>query len=431
MEEVLQIEKIVFGGEGLGRLPNGKVLFVPFVLPGEKVKVRITKEDKDFAEGEPVEILEESPFRTEAKCKYYGICGGCQFQHVVYSEEINLKKEILKEIFARTKIPLEFEIEVIPSPKEYFYRNKLRLHVESPKIRMGFVKRKTHSVIKIEKCLLAEDILNEILEKLYKNPSWERFSPYVKRVRIESSPLEGKGTLLIWSLIPPSEEVLQGILKIKEIKSIFYWVRGSRPKGPFPQEAPFSGRRVFPVFEDLTYYIQPGVFVQSNWDVNLKIINTLLEIPFQAEEIFDAHTGMGNFLIPLAFKNLGKTFLGVDTDLRAIEDGLFIVKKHGLEDRVDLRKISAFEGMYEALKMGESYDLVLLDPPRGGCKEIMRFLPELARKHIVYLSCDAPTLVRDVKILLDKGFRINRVILFDMFPRTYHFETLVWLEKGY
>ncbi len=430
MEHIVEIEKLVFGGEGLARLKNGKVLFVPFVLPGEKVKIKVVQESKDFAEAELLEVLETSPHRKKPECEYYQVCGGCQFQHIDYSKQVELKADILKDTFFRLGWKEEIPLEAyIPSPKPLYYRNRLRLHVESPPLNMGFVKRKSFEVLGIKRCFLAEKSINKALEGLWKSKAWERLSPYSKRIKIESSPAEEKACVVFWSSLPPlKEDLLRLVEEIPGVFCVFYWLRGKRPKGPFPEDAPYSGRRIFKVLPGLDYYIQPGVFVQTNWEINRLIIESLLSLGLEAESILDLHCGMGNFLLPFAFKGMGKKFLGVDTDIRAIEDAIFTAERCGLSSVVDFQRKSALEALYEQVKLGETYDLVLLDPPRGGCKELMRLLPEVAKKYIIYLSCDAPTLVRDLKLLVEKGYELKKLFLFDMFPQTYHFETLAILE---
>jgi 23S rRNA (uracil1939-C5)-methyltransferase len=430
MQKVIKVEKIVFGGNGLARLPDGKVVFVPYVLPEEVLQIRIKKDYGDYVEAEIEKILEVSPYRREALCNYYGTCGGCQLQHVIYPFQIELKKEMLFDVFKRLgwkeEIPLE---KVVPSPKEFHYRNRLRFHVENENFKMGFVKRKTHEVLKVEKCLLGEEILNNVLSQLYETPSWIKLSYYSKRIKIETSPEENKATLIFWTALKPQKEDLEGILKIKELKAIFFWMKGRRPEGPFPEDSSYGGRRVFKNIDKIFYYIQPGVFVQANWEINCAIMETLRSWGLSFEKVLDLYAGMGNFLFSFMFEKEAKKFLGVDTDLRAIEDGLYTAEKEKLNGRLDLRNISAMEALYEAVKKGEEFDLVLLDPPRGGCKELMRLLSEVAKKYIIYISCDAPTLVRDLLLFKNLNYQLIKLCLFDMFPQTYHFEVVALLER--
>jgi 23S rRNA (uracil1939-C5)-methyltransferase len=301
--------------------------------------------------------------------------------------------------------------------------------VENENFKMGFVKRKTYEVLKVEKCLLGEEILNKVLSQLYETPFWIKLSYYSKRVKIETSPEENKATLIFWTTLKPQKEDLEGILKIKELKAIFYWMKGRRPDGPFPEDSSYGGRRVFKNIDKVFYYIQPGVFVQANWEINCTIMETLRSWDLSFEKVLDLHAGMGNFLFSFMFKKEVKKFLGVDTDLRAIEDGLYTAEKAELNGRLDLRNMSAMEALYSAIKEGEEFDLVLLDPPRGGCKELMKPLSEVAKKYIIYISCDAPTLVRDLLLFKNFNYQLIKLCLFDMFPQTYHFEVVALLEK--
>jgi len=430
MQRVIKVEKIVFGGNGLARLPDGKIVFVPYVLPEEVLQIKIKKDYGDYVEAEVEKILEVSPYRREAPCNYYGTCGGCQLQHIIYPLQIEIKKEMLFDVFKRLgwkeEIPLE---KVVPSSKEFHYRNRLRFHVENENFKMGFVKRKTHEVLKVEKCLLGEEILNKVLSQLYENSSWIKLSYYSKRIKIETSSEENKATLIFWTALKPQKEDLEGILKIKELKAIFYWMKGRRPEGPFPEDSSYGGRRVFKNIDEIFYYIQPGVFVQANWEINCAIMETLRSWDLSFEKVLDLHAGMGNFLFPFVLKREAKKLLGVDTDLRAIEDGLYTAEKAELNGRLDLRNMSAMEALYSAIKEGEEFDLLLLDPPRGGCKELMKPLSEVAKKYIIYISCDAPTLVRDLLLFKNFNYQLIKLCLFDMFPQTYHFEVVALLEK--
>ncbi len=430
MQRVIKVEKIVFGGNGLARLPDGKIVFVPYVLPEEVLQIKIKKDYGDYVEAEVEKILEASPYRREAPCNYYGICGGCQLQHITYPFQIETKKKMLFDVFKRLGWKEEINIEkVVSSPKEFHYRNRLRFHVENENFKMGFVKRKTHEVLKVEKCLLGEEILNKVLSQLYETPSWMKLSYYSKRIKIETSPEENKATLIFWTALKPQKEDLEGILKIKELKAIFYWMKGRRPEGPFPEDSSYGGRRVFKNIDKIFYYIQPGVFVQANWEINCAIMETLRSWDLSFEKVLDLYAGMGNFLFSFMFKKEIKKFLGVDTDLRAIEDGLYTAEKAKLNGRLDLRNMSAMEALYSAIKEGEEFDLVILDPPRGGCKELMRPLSEVAKKYIIYISCDAPTLVRDLLLFKNFNYQLIKLCLFDMFPQTYHFEAVALLEK--
>ncbi|QJA06322.1 class I SAM-dependent RNA methyltransferase [Thermosulfurimonas marina] len=436
MSLVVEIEKLVFGGDGLARLPDGRVAFVPEVAPGERVRLKILREDKDYALAEAEEILSPSPDRRKPPCPYFGLCGGCQLQHLAYEAQVRAKTEMLRETLRRLGgLPEDLVEGVVPSPREFHYRHRLRFHVEPGTGALGFVKRRSHDLVLIRRCLLGEENLNLALEKIPESDAWRRLQAFAKRVKIEASPAEGLVTLLFWITVEPSSEDVEALAReIPGMKSVFYWVRGPKPRGPFPPEAPHGGRRLFPVpreffpgVEKPLYLVRPGVFTQANWEINLRLMKILREVAGSPGRVLDLHAGMGNFLFPLA--SLSEEARGVDTDPGAIADGRYTAEYLGLAERVTLERISATEALIETWKAAETWPLVLLDPPRGGCRELLRYLPEVATERIVYISCDPPTLARDLKLLLAAGYEVERILGLDMFPQTYHLEVLTLLRR--
>ncbi|MBX6424003.1 class I SAM-dependent RNA methyltransferase [Thermosulfurimonas sp. F29] len=432
----VEIERIVYGGEGLARLPDGRVAFVPWVAPGEEVEVRVLREHRDYVEAEPVRILSPSPDRVEPVCPRYGTCGGCQLQHLRYEAQIRIKEEMLREILRRQGgLSGDLVETVVPSPREFRYRNRLRFHVEPGTGGLGFVRRKSHDLVLTRECLLGDEALSRVLSAFVESDAWRRLQAFAKRVKLELSPAEGLVTILFWITVePPAGDVEALSRELPGVKSVFYWVRGPRPRGPFPKDAPHGGRRLFPVPETIfpeadspLYYVRPGVFTQANWEINLRIMEVLRPYAREVDRVLDLHSGMGNFLFPLAA--LVREALGVDTDPGAIEDGRYTAERLGLADRVRLERTTATEALIETWKAAETYPLVVLDPPRGGCRELMRYLPEVATRRILYISCDPPTLARDLRLLLQAGYEVERVIGFDMFPQTYHLEALAVLRK--
>jgi len=436
MRPVVAVEKLVFGGDGLARLSDGRVVFVPGVAPGEEVRLRIVREEKDYLLAEPEDILSPSPDRREPPCPYFGTCGGCQLQHLSYEAQVRVKTDMLRETLRRLGgLPEDLVEGVVPSPREFHYRHRLRFHVEPGTGALGFVKRRSHDLVLIRHCLLGEGSVNEVLQKLPESNAWRRLQAFTKRVKIEASPGEGLATLLFWITVEPLSADVEALAQeLPRLKSVFYWVRGPKPRGPFPLDAPHGGRRLFPVPQKFfpetpnpCYFVRPGVFTQANWEINLRIIETLREVADSPPRVLDLHAGMGNFLFPLAV--LSQEAQGVDTDPGAIADGEYTAAQLGLSRKVSLERLSAAETLLETWKAAETWPLVLLDPPRGGCRELLRYLPEVAKERIIYISCDPPTLARDLKFLLSAGYEVERILGFDMFPQTYHLEVLVSLKK--
>ncbi len=434
---VVHIEKLIHGGDGLARLPDGQVVFVPVTIPGEKVEIEIEQQLGDYALARVSRIIEPSPQRVTPPCEYFPTCGGCQLQHLLYEAQVKEKLLIFKETLARVGgISEELVEDCEPSPRALGYRHRLRFHVHHETGALGFLRRRSHKLVPIRHCLLATAEINQVLERLPEIPAWKRLHPYVTRVNLGTSLVEGKVTMLFWTRVPARAEDLEEILEaLPVLKAIYYWVRGREPVGPFPKDAPHRGRRLFPVPQEVSglgretlFYALPGVFVQANWEINLRLISYVREIarPSGEEEVLDLHCGMGNFLLPLGTKAFGG--LGVDTDHRAIGDARYNLKAWGLKNlRVEV--MSALEALMELFKNAETFPVVLLDPPRGGCKELIRFLPDIATDRLVYVSCDPPTLARDLRLLRERGFEIESIRAFDMFPQTYHLESATLLVR--
>ncbi len=431
------IEKLVHGGDGLARLPDGKVIFVPETIPGERVQVEIRQKFKDYALARVKRVLLPSPTRKDPPCVYFPACGGCQLQHIEYKAQLDYKLAVFKETLSRIgEIPLAVLENCLPSPEALGYRHRLQFHVHQGTGALGFLKRRSHDLVPLKRCLLARPEINEVLERLPHVAAWKRLHPYVTRVNLGVSLAEKKVCMLFWTQVPPRREDLEEIrASLPVLKAIFYWVRGREPEGPFPQEAPHRGRRLFPVppevsglQEEAFFFAAPGVFVQANWEVNLALISAvkLYARPEKGLPILDLHSGMGNFLLPLGV--VSRVGLGVDTDHRAIADARYNQRKWGLSD-LSFEVSSALEALLNFLKEGERFPVVLLDPPRGGCKELLRFLPDLVEERLIYISCDPPTLARDLNILLKSGFDLELLKPFDMFPQTFHLESLALLRR--
>ena len=439
MPEVLvTIEKLIHGGDGLARLPDGQVVFVSGVLPGEEVRVKIVQRLGDYALAHPVEVVSPSPERREPVCPYFPKCGGCQWQHISYEAQVRFKLDIFKEtIFRIAEITSGLVEDIAPSPKPLGYRHKLQFHVHQETGTLGFLKRRSHHLVPIRYCFLATPEINQVLKSLPDIPAWKRIHPLVKRVNIGTSFIDRRVTLLFWTKVAPKKDDLAEIIQaLPIVKAVFYWTRGPGPLGPYPSEARDGGARFFPVpkevsglLEDTVLQAAPGVFVQNNWRINLSLISLVKELASVRieEEVLDLHCGMGNFLLPLAVNARGGR--GIDTDHRAINDALRNAERWGIKN-VKFEVISATEALLGCIKQGEVYPIVILDPPRGGCKELVRFLPDVAIDRIIYVSCDPPTLARDLKLLIRQGYIVKKIKVLDMFPQTFHLESATLLVRS-
>ncbi|MGH7799740.1 MAG: 23S rRNA (uracil(1939)-C(5))-methyltransferase RlmD [Thermodesulfobacteriota bacterium] len=415
----VEIEKLTFGGAGMARA-NGKVVFVKGGLPGDVLKVKITKDKGSYAEASIEEVLRTSPERTQAPCPVFGECGGCQLQHLKYPSQLSAKENILRETLERIGGLRGIEIEpIFPSLEEYSYRNKVTVSTwfQKGRYHLGFHEEGSRKRVPIEGCPIASSIINEAIFRLDKflssidNPRY----PLV-RIHIAS---DGKTAHI--SLVPSSG------MGPKRLNGLRHHIKKSLETGSVSvagyNEEEFEFNQ-----SGLKFYSSPSVFIQSNREINERLVETLVEWSNLKghERALDLYCGVGNFSLHLAKR--AKEVVGVDVSAKAIK-----LAKKGAEANSITNVIfdCSPSELYveESLKRGDKFDLVILDPPREGAKEILKALGLISPKKIIYVSCDPPTLARDLKMLTEFGYKLIKIRPFDMFPQTYHIESLALLVR--
>jgi len=433
MLKKLLIESVVHGGLGLSHQTDGKVIFVPYVLENEEVEVSVTEEKKDFNKAILENIIKPSPDRIEPSCIYYEKCGGCQLQHTSYSNQLIIKKKIFTETLKRSKLYLvDKTLDVIPSSLSFSYRHSMRFKVDKDNGAMGLAMAGTNNVVPIKSCLISMPEINIILEELPKTKFYKENFRKIKEITIESSLLEKKTTILLHIREKLSGEFFNTLPVIPSIKNVCYFDVNNREK-KIKSIYNDGQHRLFPLpitQNDISGIImaKPGSFVQNNWDINLKIIKYIQSIfkeLAQKDTFLDLHTGIGNYLFPASpfFKNL----VGSDVSAFSIDDCSLNARNYGISASIYLK--SAKNMLIELIKENFKADCIILDPPRGGCPEIINLLPLVLPETIIYISCDPPALARDLKNLIKFGFGVVSIRLFDMFPQTYHLETVTVLRR--
>lgn len=400
----IAIEKQIYGGSGLGRLDNGKVVLVPFTIDGEEIDIREIQEKSKTSEAIIEKILTASKHRIEPPCPYYSQCGGCQYQHIQYDHQLFIKKQILSSQLERLGgIPGTVVADTIPSKSEYGYRNHVQFHIDKDG-RPGFQQSRSHDVILVQKCLLLEETLNRILETLMFEPE-----SGIVRVAIRDDYI---GTPVLYlsgeTKNPPNFEIDFPL-------NVIY-------RGPVG-EMLLSGES-FNQFEILgkSFIVSAASFFQTNRFVAQRMIELLMErIPQINKTILDCYCGVGLFSAFLADR--AEKLIGIESSLSACEDFAENLDRY---DHVDL-----YQGNVEDVLPGLriSPDLVVLDPPRAGIAvPAIKTLTEMRPGTIAYISCDPSTLARDLKIFCSTGYKVDSVIPLDMFPQTYHIEALTILK---
>ncbi len=402
--EEIRLEKFTYGGDALGRLPGGRAVFVPFGLPGERVQIRIVQEKKNFARGELLEILDPSPQRITAKCIHFGKCGGCHYQHLPYETQLEAKTEILRDQLQRIgKIDEPRVQPMVGCPNPWNYRNHVQFHLTNDG-RLGYVGANGHTIIPITECHLPNDTINSIWPQL-------EFEPDTPLDRVSLRTGADDDLMLILEseeLEAPELELEAGISVVHLTEEDALVMAG-------------EDHTVMQVMER-DFRVSAGSFFQVNTVMAEKMVAHLLEkLPLPATTILDVYCGVGLFSAFLAPKC--ERLIGIESSPSACEDFAINLDEF---DHVELYEGGA-EDVIPHLDIEQA--LVLVDPPRSGVDKVaMNGIRELAPPVIAYVSCDPSTLARDVARLIAGGYRLVDVTPFDMFPQTYHIESISLFE---
>ena len=400
------IQSLVYGGSGMGRLADGRAVFIPFTLPGEKVKARVKEEKKGFVMAEVLEILQPSSQRIVPRCPHYGMCGGCHYQHIPYELQVAYKKEIFVEQLQRIgHIENPIISQVIKSDEAWNYRNTLQFHLSSSG-KLGFERTNSHATLEIQECHLPCRALSEIWPQL----DFE-FIPEIERVELR----KGDDDELLLALYsqnpaPPEFETELPILAVH-----------ISPQG---QIVLAGYDHIYISVHGKSLRVNAVSFFQVNHFIAEKMISILLEkIRFTKEMVvLDGYCGVGLFSVFLA--PLVSRCLGVEVSPSACRDYAFNLDAY---DNVEL-----YEGTAEEVLplLEVKPDLVILDPPRSGIeRRALTALVKMAPEQLVYISCNPATLARDAKHLIEAGYKLEESVLLDMFPQTFHIESLNFFSK--
>ncbi|MHB8223288.1 MAG: 23S rRNA (uracil(1939)-C(5))-methyltransferase RlmD [Desulfurivibrionaceae bacterium] len=440
----LTVDKVIKGGLGLGRLPDGQVVMVPRVLPGERVRVQLRRQHKQYQEAELLEVLQSSAQRIPPICPVYDTCGGCDFQHATYEEQLRLKNGILGETLCRAGLCREEKLAdllgaPLASPKPFGYRQRIRLQVAQGV--MGYFGRQSHKMIPVSRCPLAGEGINSVLAALSANREFQSLLSNASAIELLENPARNSVILLIHypRKTRPAEHQAAKLLcqALPLLEAVLFNVEG-QAKGPYFTERgevqPNELRVEFSLpaglcGQPVTLGLEPGGFCQVNLGQNENCIKLLLEWTrgMQPTKALDLFCGMGNFSLPLAMQGWDVT--GMDMQRSTIRSAARNAEAAGLADRCRFSQESATKAARRLLAEKATFDCLLLDPPRSGCADLIPLLQDLEAQKIIYISCDPATLARDLAGLIRAGYRLAEVRLVDMFPQTAHQETMARLER--
>jgi 23S rRNA (uracil1939-C5)-methyltransferase len=421
----LTVEKGIYGGAGLARA-EGKAIFVPFTLPGETVEAEITRDRGSYAEAELVRILEPSPARVAAPCKYFGECGGCHYQHASYAEQVEIKKLILRETLERARLSDVPEIETL-SGEPLHYRNRSRFHLDRTSSMLCYKRRGSHANLSVDACPISDPLIEETLVILNAHSAEWELAKHFDEVECFTN---GEGFLLtFWTRqnAGAARSFLQSLWpKLKMQLPLLAGV------GVFSadRENQRGGLLATAGEETLTYSAAGEsyrVSVGSFFQVNRFLIDPLVELvarDVSGELAWDLYAGVGLFARFLSSR-FGQV-VAVESAPSSVKD-----LRHNLSGSAHRVVASATLDFLRRARSGakQRADFVVVDPPRAGLgKDVAALLGELRPQNITYVSCDPATLSRDLKSLLDSGYFLKRIHMVDMFPQTFHLENVAMLS---
>jgi 23S rRNA (uracil1939-C5)-methyltransferase len=402
------IEKLVYGGAGFARY-KGKVVFVPFSVPGDRLLVRPVEEKKTLTQAEIVRILKPGIGRTVPSCVHFQTCGGCHWQQLEYSRQVDAKRQILEELFHhRFPQTRELSIGMKACSQPFAYRSRARVQTRGigSKTTVGFFRSGSHTVEDIENCPLFRKSLNEALTSLRQFKLKVDTDPEPHEMDLACSEEDDA-----WATVRTEAGEEAGITPLL----------GTRRR-----EGVILRRKV----GDFSYLVTASVFFQAN---DFMISNLVALVRKSAEKAgnasaLDLFSGVGLFSLPLA-RQFAEV-VAVENSRNAVELCSRNARNAGINN-IQAVCTDVLEWMGSQAESGHKrYDLIVLDPPRTGVgKEVMNRIKEWAPQNIIYVSCDPQTLVRDLADISPHEYQIALVEGIDMFPQTYHFETVVRLEK--
>lgn len=434
----VNIESLTHGGEWIGRI-NNKVIFVPLTAPGDTVRVKIEEVKRNYLRGRIENVLKKAATRVVPPCDYFGRCGGCHWQYLDYACQLDAKKKILRETISRIGgIEHPTCLETIPSSEAYHYRHRVKFHVrQDRKIKLGFFRERSREIIPIDECLLLHPRINEMIEPV-ENIIQAYFSHiYVRNVEIKINPHEAFAVIEILLEHETDENYNDFIRALKIEVPDVYGVSIVRQMGESSKRDNYGNCHTlfniprygtFPQ-ETIPLKISEGTFSQVNFTQNQTLISRVYQhlSPDKNEVLLDLYCGNGNLSLP--FADLYKKAIGVELNEHSIEDIRNNLTGAGIDNYEFLHMDSA-AGLDRLLERGESVDTVILDPPRGGGKDIVERIIRLNPSKIIYVSCNPSTLARDIGFFLNGGYTLESTQAIDMFPQTYHVESISVIQRN-
>lgn len=382
------IERIVPGGYGLAHA-DGKTIFVSLAAKGDRAIVRVEKDKGAILFASIVELLEPSPLRQTPPCRYFGRCGGCDFQQMNYSAQLEAKREIIIDCLQRiAKIEPPNEIEVNPSPSELHYRTRAQWHYDNQRNLFGYYEQSSRNVCDVVECPILIPRLN--------------------------------ATLKSFRALKQSDDLP---FDVKD----FHAVAGGEETSLLPEPDFSPAKNINLEINGFNYSFSAEVFFQTNYELLPSLIDYAIGHMTDGKTALDLFCGVGLFTLPLAKKF--ERAVGVEFSPQSISFARENAKRAKLEN-ISFVCAGVSDWLKETVDEIGEVDFILLDPPRAGAEnKTIESITKLKPKRITYVSCDPATLARDLKKLINDGFTLEKIAGFDLFPQTHHVETVALLTR--
>ena len=418
----LEIEALAYGPHGIGRIDK-QVVMIPGTVPGDKISARLTDSKGNYAVGEIVRLLQPSALRQAPPCPYVSHCGGCPWQQIQYHAQLQAKQQSVADALRRIGKLDDFELRpILPAVHDYHYRRRIRLQLDSRK-RLGFYRPSSHQLVEIDSCLIAAGPVNDCIPAV---SNWVQpiHSP-LAYVEIVAGDRPGEIVIVARSrgdFFPDDEIACRQLLK--EAPRIAGLILAGRDWRRVWGESRIS----ITTEEDVCLPVEADVFTQVNSQGNRSIVRELLAAgQFKNDErVLELYSGAGNFTLSVAKRV--REVVAVEGHRPSVESGK---RSAQLNELSNIRwLVSQVPAAVKGLaKQRQNFSKIILDPPRAGAKGIEAGLAALNSEKILYVSCNPATLARDLAGLAKHGYKLRTVQPIDLFPHTFHVETLAVMSR--
>ncbi len=426
----LIVEKLIYGGDGLARLPadehgRGKAVFLPFVLPGEEAEASLIEQKPGFARARLDAIVKPSPQRVQPGCPYFQKCGGCHYQHAGYEYQLELKAAILKENLRRiAKLELDTELQ-IHSSSPWNYRNRSRLRIQTaPEFVMGYYRFGSHDLLAVEECPISSPLINRAISALWQEGRANRIPEGIQEIELAADAEDGHLLVELYcsekTTAPTAGQWTEQIRQALPQAVGCVAFKASRIQGEAKRLAAAGVPEVRYVTGPRAYRVSAGSFFQ----VNRHLVDELVKLVTEGQAgslACDLYAGVGLFSSVLA--GSFAQVIAVESSQTAHADLLY-------NSPSNVTAVRTTADRYLEKEFKGRPDLVVVDPPRTGLGAgVIRLLGALGAPRVTYVSCDPATLPRDLVGLLHSGYRVEQAHLIDLFPQTYHMESVFHLVR--